>query len=205
MWLGPAPVKPYTADRVIGQGRWHIYDYALGFIAGWGAHPLDIAHWGYPRIPVEYEGKGVIPADGLFDTVVNWDVKGRYDGGVAFTLKTGSDKTTFTGTEGWVATSRGGISAEPVSLLKVKIKPGEIHLLQDNHHYRNFVTSVKTRKNPASDIDSAVQSDFISHLSDICIRTGRKIKWDPIKETIIGDDQAVRMMNRARREPWGLI
>ena len=51
LWLGPAPLAPYTHDRVIGGGRWHIYDYALGFIAGWGAHPLDIAHWGYPQIP----------------------------------------------------------------------------------------------------------------------------------------------------------
>ncbi|MCX6926668.1 MAG: Gfo/Idh/MocA family oxidoreductase, partial [Verrucomicrobia bacterium] len=61
LWLGPAPVKPYTHDRVIGTGRWHIYDYAIGFIAGWGAHPLDIAHWGYPHIPVSYEGTGRIP------------------------------------------------------------------------------------------------------------------------------------------------
>ncbi|OGV63277.1 MAG: hypothetical protein A2283_15090 [Lentisphaerae bacterium RIFOXYA12_FULL_48_11] len=205
MWLGPAPVTPYTTDRVVGGGRWHIYDYALGFIAGWGAHPLDIAHWGYPHIPVEYEGTGRIPEDGLFDTVVDWDIKGRYSSGVTFTLKPGGDKTTFTGTEGWVAPSRGGITASSESLLKVKIKPDEIHLLQDNHHYLNFVKAVKTRQTPASDIDSAVQSDFISHLGDICIRTGRKIKWDTERETIVGDTEAVRMMNRARRESWGLI
>lgn len=205
MWLGPAPVTPYTTDRVIGGGRWHIYDYALGFIAGWGAHPLDIAHWGYPHIPVEYEGIGRIPNDGLFDTVVDWDVRGKYASGVAFTLKPGSDKTTFTGTEGWVAPSRGGISASSESLLKVKIKPDEMHLLQGNHHYLNFVKAVKTRQTPASDVDSAVQSDFISHLGDICIRTGRRIKWDPVKESIVGDEDAARMMNRARREPWGLI
>ena len=117
LWLGPAPVTPYTHDRVVGAGRWHIYDYAIGFIAGWGAHPLDIAHWGYPHIPVEYEGTGCIPTEGLFDTVVDWDVRGRYASGVEFTLKPGGDKTTFVGTEGWVAASRGGISAEPASLL----------------------------------------------------------------------------------------
>ncbi|MDD5522991.1 MAG: Gfo/Idh/MocA family oxidoreductase [Kiritimatiellae bacterium] len=205
MWLGPAPVKPYTTDRVVGGGRWHIYDYALGFIAGWGAHPLDIAHWGYPHIPVEYEGTGLIPKDGLFDTIVDWDVKGRYASGVEFTLKPGGDKTTFVGTEGWIAPSRGTITAEPETLLKIKIKPDEIHLLQDVHHYRNFLTAVKTRRNPASDIDSAVQSDFISQLGDIAIRTGRKIKWNLVKETIVGDKDAARMMNRARREPWGII
>jgi len=204
LWLGPAPVKPYTHDRVFGGGRWFIYDYALGFIAGWGAHPLDIAHWGYPHIPVEYEGTGVIPTEGLFDTIVHWDVRGRYAGGVEFTLKPGGDKTTFVGTEGWVAPSRGGISAEPESLLKVKIKPTEVHLLQENHHYQNFLSAVLSRKTPASDIDSAVQSDFISHLSDIAIRTGRKIKWDPKTEQIVGDEQASRMLSRALRSPWRL-
>ena len=204
MWLGPAPVTPYTHDRVFGTGRWFIYDYALGFIAGWGAHPLDIAHWGYPHIPVEYEGTGVIPTQGLFDTIVHWDVRGRYASGVEFTLKPGGDLTTFVGTEGRVAPSRGGVTAEPASLLKVKIKAEQIHLLQDNHHYQNFLNAVLSRKTPASDIDSAVQSDIISHLGDICIRTRRKIKWDEKTEQIVGDPQASRMLSRTMRAPWRL-
>jgi len=204
LWLGPAPLAPYTHDRVIGGGRWYIYDYALGFIAGWGAHPLDIAHWGYPHIPVEYHGTGRIPAEGLFDTIVDWDVRGRYANGMEFTMKTGTDATRFVGTNGWVTASRGGIRAEPAALLKVKIKPDEVHLLQDNNHYRNFLASVLARKTPASNIDSAVQSDFISHLGDIAIRTGRTIHWDPQQETIVGDETARRMMQRAMRAPWGL-
>ena len=204
MWLGPAPFKPYCRDRVFNVGRWMCYDYALGFIAGWGAHPLDIAHWGYPHIPIEYEGTGLIPTEGLYDTVVHWDVKGRYASGAEFTLKPGGDLTTFVGTEGWVAPSRGGISAEPKSLLSVKIKPDEIHLLQDSHHYRNFVNACLARTVPASDIDSAVQSDFMSHLGDICIRTGRKIRWDPKAETIVGDPEAARRLTRAMRSPWHL-
>jgi len=204
MWLGPAPVTPYTHDRVFGVGRWHIYDYAIGFIAGWGAHPLDIAHWGYPHVPVEVQGTGVIPTKGLFDTVVHWDVRGRYAGGVEFTMKAGRDKTTFVGTEGWVAPSRGGIQADPASLLKVKIRSDEVHLLQDNHHYRNFLKAVLARKTPVSDIDSAVQSDIMSHLGDIAIRTGRTIRWDPAKETIVGDEEANRMLSRAMRPPWHL-
>ena len=204
LWLGPAPLKPYTHDRVFGMGRFFIYDYSLGYIAGWGAHPLDIAHWGYPHIPVEYEGTGVIPTQGLFDTVINWDVRGRYASGVEFTLKPGGDKTTFVGTQGWIAPSRGGIIAEPASLLKTTLKPDGVHLLQDNHHYRNFLTAVLSRKTPASDIDSAVQSDFISHLGDIAIRTGRRIKWDPKAEQIVGDEGASRMLTRALRPPWAL-
>jgi len=204
MWLGPAPVAPYTRDRVFGVGRFHIYDYALGFIAGWGAHQLDIAHWGYPFIPTEYRGTGFIPTEGLFNTLAAWNVEGRYASGVELSLKDGPDSTTFVGSEGRVTASRGSISAAPASLLKVKIKPDEIHLLQDTHHYRDFIACVASRKTPVSNIDSAVQSDFISHLGDIAIRLGRTIRWDAERETIVGDETALRMMHRSLRAPWTL-
>jgi hypothetical protein len=204
LWLGPAPVTPYTHDRVLGTGRWHIYDYALGFIAGWGAHPLDIAHWGYPHIPVEYEGTGRIPTEGLFDTIVDWKVRGRYASGAEFSLETGSDLTTFKGANGWVAAGRARqtLAAEPASLLRVQLKPEEQHLVRENNHYLDFVKCVLTRRTPVSDIDSAAQSDFMSHLGDIAIRAGRRIRWDPEKETIVRDDAAERMMRRAMRAPW---
>jgi predicted dehydrogenase len=204
LWLGPAPRAAYTHDRVIGEGRYFVYDYSLGFIAGWGAHPLDIAHWGYPHIPVEYEGTGLIPAHGLFDTVVDWQVTGRYESGVLFTLEAGPDSTTFVGTEGQVTASRAGISATPESLLRVRVGPDQVRLLQDTHHHRDFVTCVRDRTTPVSDIDSAVQSDFISHLSDMAIRTGRRVVWDPVSETVVGDEELRRMMTRPLRPPWRL-
>jgi glucose-fructose oxidoreductase len=202
MWLGPAPKTPYCPARI--RGRWHIYDYAIGFIAGWGAHPLDIAHWGYPHTPVEYTGTGRIPTTGLYNTVLDWDIKGKYESGVTFTLKAGRDKTTFTGTEGWISASRGKADASKPELLKTKVKPNEVQLLQDTNHGRNFLKACKSRKTPASDIDSAVQSDFMSHLGDIAIRTGDTIKWDPKKETIVGNEKASRMLTRAMRAPWKL-
>jgi hypothetical protein len=51
----------------------------------------------------------------------------------------------------------------------------------------------------------AVYSDAISHLSDIAIRTRRRIKWDPKAESIVGDDQARRMLTRALRAPWQVV
>jgi hypothetical protein len=89
-------------------------------------------------------------------------------------------------------------------LLKIRTKPGEKHLLQENHHYRDFLNCVRSRRTPVSNIDSAVQSDFISHLADIAIRSQRKIRWDPDKETIVGDEAAARRMTRAMRGPWTL-
>ena len=89
-------------------------------------------------------------------------------------------------------------------LLKIKIKPDAIRLSHDSDHYRDFISCVRTRKTPVSNIDSAAQSDFMSHLGDIAIRTGRTIRWDPATETSIGDEAAARMTRRAPRAPWSL-
>ena len=202
LWLGPAPVTPYTHDRVFGGGRWHIYDYALGFIAGWGAHPLDIAHWGYPHIPVEYEGTGRIPTEGLFDTVVDWDVRGRYASGVEFTLKAGRGQDDLRGHQ----RLGGGVARRHHRRARVPAQ-GEDQAGRDppapgQPPLPRFPGLRAHPRTPVSNIDSAVQSDFMSHLGDIAIRTGRKIQWDPEKETIVGDEAAARMMRRAMRAPW---
>jgi glucose-fructose oxidoreductase len=207
MWLGPAPMALYTKDRCTNLGAYHIYDYALGFIAGWGAHPLDILQWGYDTHLAgqgEFEGTGVIPGEGLFNTVMNWDVRIQYANGLKITFKPGSNSTQFVGTEGWVRIWRRGIDAHPKSLLKSTIAPDEIHLLESARHDQNFLDCVKRRSETVSPIEAAVWSDVISHLSDIAVRTGRKIRWDPKKEVIIGDEQASRMLTRPMRSPWRL-
>ena len=220
-WTGPAPKAAYTVDRCTKFGTYHIYDYALGFIAGWGAHPLDIAQWGNDTddtAPVYYEGKGEIPSEGLYDTTATWDINCEYANGIKMRFmdwriaepivsgyrKFAGHGTTFFGTEGWVSVDRGGIYASKPSLLKIKLKPNDVHLYQSNDQFGNFIECVKTRTKTISPVGAAVQSDIISHLSDICIRTGRPIRWDPKKEEIINDPQASTMLNRSCRSPWSV-
>lgn len=225
MWLGPAPVKPFNTDRCLRtdglKGGYHIYDYAIGFIAGWGAHPLDIAQWGNNTdhtAPVLYEGKGRLPTDGLFDTTLDWNINCTYENGVKMRFMSYSiarpvvskyrpwndHGTTFIGTKGWVSVDRAGIYADPHELLALTLKPTDIHLYKSNNHYANFARCVISRKDPISPIEAAVQSDFISHLSDIVVRTKRSIKWDPKNEKIIGDKDAERYTTRTMRSPWHL-
>ena len=44
-WTGPAPLNSYCPDRVTNNSSWFQYDYSIGFLAGWGAHPLDVLVW----------------------------------------------------------------------------------------------------------------------------------------------------------------
>ena len=206
-WLGPAPRAPYTKDRCVAPGTYFIYDQSIGYLAGWGAHPLDIMVWGSDADlagPMTVEGTGVIPDEGLYDTVIHWDMKIQMADGVRMTFKPGGDSTKFIGPDGWVRIWRGGIDAEPKSLLQSKIGPADVHLLESPRQDQNFVDAVKSRKKAVSPLDHAVRSDIISHLCDIAIRTKRKITWDPKKEMIVNDPAASRRLSRPMRAPWTL-
>jgi len=206
-WIGPAPMAPYTADRCDPPGTYWIYDYSIGYLGGWGAHPLDIMVWGSNADlagPMEFEGTGEIPKEGLYDTVFNWDVKVKMSDGVKMTFLPGGDSTKFIGPDGWVRIRREGIDAEPKSLLESKIGPDEVHLIESPRQDQNFVDSVKSRQPAVSPVDHAVRSDIISHMSDIAVRTGRKITWDPGKNEIVDDAEATRMLSRPMRAPWTL-
>jgi len=227
-WLGPAPWAPYTyercASRAMGTlGMWtFIHDYSLGGLGGaWGVHPVDIAQWGNGTDdtgPVEIQGTGVIPADGLADTAIEWEVEHIYANGVKMihmNTKTALKRAEqfsrhnglgilFLGDEGWILVEREFIDAEPKSLLTATIGPDEIRLPRSNNHRRNFIECVKSRQQTICPVDTAVRSDTICHLDDIAIRLSRKLQWDPKEEVFINDEQANRMLSRPMRSPWHL-
>jgi len=216
LWLGPAPWAPYTYQRCRPWSReesysiwYHISDYCLGGIGGyWGIHHLDIAQWGHGTDhtgPVEVDGMATFPVEGLANCATQWTIQITYADGVTLNYtdnKQQKQGVVFQGTEGWVYVRRGHIDAEPKSLLNSQIGPNEIQLPKSPGHQRNFIDCIKTRQQTISDIDVAVRSDTISHLTDICTRLNRKVCWDPEREEILGDPEASRMLNRAMREPW---
>jgi predicted dehydrogenase len=220
-WLGPAPLKPYTRDRSTNQWWWFISDYALGFIAGWGIHPMDIAAWGAGDKldgTVEVEGKGDFPKDGLCDTATNWRVAMRFSSGLTIQFDgtpkreewtkryphSESHGTAFEGTEGWVHVHRGLINSSPEGLVRSEIGPQGIRLDRSEGHVRNFLDCVRSRKKAVSDIDEAVRSETLCQVSEIAIRLGRKVKWDWKTETFPGDEEANRRLTRPMRAPWAL-
>ena len=48
------------------------------------------------------------------------------------------------------------------------------------------------------------RSATVCHLGNIAIRTGRKIQWDPVKETILGGAEAAKLTTKEYRPPWKL-
>lgn len=226
LWLGPAPETPFCHDRTKhSQGVWFIYDYAIGFLGGWGAHPVDQLQWWADAeglgIPVEFKTIGKVRPQDLYNTVTNWDMEAVYANGIqVHFMDTGTARrskrmpepekiskfgncTQFVGTKGWVAVSREGMVCSTEELRRKAKDPGPQRLqVSSNGHMGNFVDSVLSRKIPVSNLESAIKSDIICHMGDIGVRTGETLKWDPVKETLIGSDTAKKMMHREMRAPY---
>ncbi len=213
MWCGPAPMRTYTADLCKTPGTYWVYDYSIGYLGGWGAHPLDIMVWGSKADlsgPLVVEGTGVVPTEGLYDTVYNWDMKIKL-GEVDLIFKPGADRTKFIGTDGWIqvarATNRNDASRPELDPKNsaAPIAPEDGSLQVSTNHSANFLEAIKTRQAPVSNIADAVRSDVISLLCDIAVRTGRKITWDPVKRELVDPSpEAKAMFSRPMREPWTL-
>jgi len=211
LWLGPAQWRPYSVGIVGNCGEWgHISTFSLGWIATWGIHHVDIAQWGNDADhtgPVEVEGTGTFPPEGLYDCATAWDMTWKYANGVEVRfLDKGKRRqgVLFEGTDGWVFVERGVLEAEPKSLLQERIGPTERHFTIGTDHWGGFLDCVRTRQTPVSSIESAVRTDTVCHVNDIAMRLGRKLRWDPGAERFLDDAEANRMLTRAWRSPWHL-
>jgi hypothetical protein len=157
--------------------------------------------------PTEIVGaKGTFPPDPLWDTATEFYFEAIFANGVKMIVSNREKGgVTWEGSDGWVWANRGTHDAHPKSLLTSKIGEREVHLYRSDNHYRNFIDCVISRKETAAPVEVAHRSITICHLGNIALRLGRKkLKWDPVKEQIVGDDEAARMLSRPYRAPWKL-
>ena len=213
-WLGPAPWRPfmkYGGNAPHWDWRW-IMDYSGGQLTDWAGHHIDIAHWGLgleDTGPVEIEGEGVFPKDGIYDVPTEYKFTCKYANGVEMIVA--SDRlvpkgmgTVWYGEKGWIHVDRGRQATNPPELWNEKIGPGEMRLYESRDHQQNFLDCVKTRKKTITPIEVAYRSISVGHLGEIAMLLGRKVQWDPDKQVFVNDDVANRMLSRPMRAPWHL-
>ena len=216
MWLGQAPLAPYTEWRVhpqkdYGRPGWlRISAYGHGMITGWGSHHLDIAQWGLGTEltgPVTVEGEAVFPKEGLWDVHGDFRIEYTYADGVrliAADNNRNKQGVVFEGADGWVYVRRGFLDAEPKSLLQERIGPDEIQLYRSNDHKRNWLECIRSRRPTVAPVEVGHRSCTMCLLGSIAMRLGRKLRWDPEKEEFIDDAAANHMRSRSMRAPWSL-
>lgn len=209
MWLGPAPYTPY--NNIKCSYNWYfIYDYCIGWIGSWGVHHVDSALWGAPmfaRGPIQLEGTAVFPTEGLASTSITWKVDVQAEDGTRMVFtddRTQPHGVRFEGDRGWIHVVRGGIQAEPASLLKVVLKPSDVHLYESRSHHGNFLECIRTRRDPVSNVDAGFAATVMTIVSDITTRLERKLTWDWTTEQFADDDIANSMLRRPMRSPWTL-
>jgi predicted dehydrogenase len=206
-WLGPAPMVPY---RGVSHLSWrHIKDYGCGGLTDWGAHHIDIAHWGLGLEytgPVEIEGIGSWPTEGLFDVVTNHDIRCTYANGIKMRISNQGLRggATWYGENGWIHVNRGGYYASTEDILKEVIGPDEIHLYKSKDHKQNFLDCVKSRQQTIAPAEVGHRTVSIALLGEIAMITGRKLDWDPVNEKFNNDPEANRLLERPIRGTWNI-
>ena len=203
MWLGPAPWRPYN-PQIAFKGFRMFRDYSGGGMTDWGAHHFDLGQWALGMDtsgPVE-----IIPPDGKEHKWLTY----RYACGAKMyhnsPLTDGGVQ--FIGSEGkiWILGVSNRNRSTPPGLCKIfKRRGGEILFEYDaKDHSDNFLECVRSRQRPNADIEIGCRTVTVCHLGNIAYWLGRPIRWDPAREEIIGDEEANRWLDRAKREPWAI-
>lgn len=73
---------------------------------------------------------------------------------------------------------------------------------QHGPHVRNFLDCVKSRKRPNADVEAGHHANVACRLGNISYRVGRRLEWDGVKEQVVGDPEANRLVVGTYREPW---
>jgi predicted dehydrogenase len=198
LWLGPAPWRPF--NKGIHPYSWREYrDYSGGQMTNWGSHHFDIVQWALDMDnsgPVE-----VVPPDGKDVKLLTY----RYANGVnvyhgGFTGK--GSGILFTGARGKIWVSRSYLRAEPEEILKQPTGLGEVHLYRSKNHHDNWMECIRSRQRPICDVEVGCRSVTVCHVGNLAYWLKRPLKWDPVKEEFVGDDEANRWLDRPKRAPW---
>ncbi len=197
--------------------NWH--EYSGGKLTDWGAHHVDIACWAIGasetgpskitpvsyKLPVEYKDGHPTVAD-RYNAATNFEIHAAMPNDVLMVITSeGDNGILFEGTEGRFFVNRGKITGKPVEELKSKPLPeGAIEAIYggkvSENHTENFTAAMKSRKQPISDVWTHNRMLEICHLSNIAMRLGRPLAWDPVARVIVGDDQANSFLSRESRK-----
>ena len=194
MYCGPSPLKPFVRERTGGTHRCY-WDYEGGGLSDMGQHYFDPVQWTYGKddtSPVEITPHAP-PQHPEVTGMWGW-VELKYADGLTFVFDS----------KEW------GKPYDRQAARKLKLEDlpendrAKVAGMPDPAPLVTFAEAVKTRKTPGGGPEAAHRCAALLHLANIAIRVGRKIQYDPVKEQIIGDEQANRLVNQPMRAPWHL-
>lgn len=206
-WCGPSEMLPYMRARHHRWWRWHTA-FGGGNLMDWIGHHNDIAHWGMgyeSSGPVELEAKGWTRAsEPAYDTPVDYEIHSKYpDGKMGIISTKFRQGVKWIGENGWVWVNRGQIEASNPEWLKDGFEGGDWKAYRSPGHQRNFIDCAKEgRSDTAAPAENGHRSITPGHLGWVSAGVGRKLKWDPVSETINGDEEASAKLMAMNYREW---
>ncbi|MEE4114810.1 MAG: Gfo/Idh/MocA family oxidoreductase [Marinilabiliaceae bacterium] len=197
MWLGPAPYKPYNAERVHSNFRGY-WDYDGGGLGDMGQHYIDPVQYMLGKdntspISVEVDAPQQHP-----DAVGSWRrIEYTYEDGCKIILdgeNKDADAAYIEGPNGKIF--KGFRSTIPDIQKLVNTLP------EPEPQIGIFSDSVRTRQKFALNETNGHRSCTIVNMGIVAVRLGRNLKFDPVAQRFIDDEGANRLINQPMRGPW---
>lgn len=209
--------------------RWW-YEYSGGKLTDWGAHHVDIATWAIgmdksgPTEVIPVMAKHPVPLkngmptlDDAYNVASEFEIHAFFPGDIQMIIRDKPDPNGpkmpegngifFEGDKGTLFVSRGSLRGE--AAVALKDKPMSEDLIKKlykgktpGNHMANFIQCVRDRGEPVSDVHTHNRAMTTCHLANIAIRLDRKLKWDAVKEEIVGDSDANGWLKREQRKGY---
>jgi predicted dehydrogenase len=212
--------------RWFSNFRW-FWDYAGGMMTDWGVHLLDIVQGGMNEEQPKYisasGGKWYLTDNR--ETPDTLKVTYEYESGWIATYENRNNNgqsmfkkpygILFYGTNGTLFADR----SEYFILPEMKAdepgssKAAKVPLMQATsmrsvssgnfNHWKNFVSCIKSREKPASDIEVCYKSTATCLLGNVALRSGERLEFDTANQTL-RHANLNKWLTREYREPWKL-
>jgi len=230
MWTGPAPMRPYNS--LVHPRRWRAFmEYGNGIMGDMCIHMLDMIRWmlelGWPKsisstggILIDKDSKANI-ADTQLATFDFGDLKmvwqhrswghpndGKYPWGATIYGDKGTLKVSVMGYdftplgEGQAVHRDVTYELEQYPEDKTE-KDLEKHVAPAiRHHMKDLLRNIASRGKPVADIEQGYISTTSCILANNAMKLGRTLTWDAMKQQVVRDDEANKLLRRPYRTPW---
>ena len=176
--------------------------------------PLSVEPVSY-SLPVPF-ANGYPKVDDCYNTVTAFMIRCMFANGVEMIIRHDTDNgILFEGEKGRFFVNRGKLVGKPAEWLKddpiapdvlTKLRKGKPDFMEAGNpwsrHMANFVSCIKDRSMPISDVFTHHRAATTCHLANIAIRLGRKLTWNSETQHISGDDEADAWQSRPQRKGY---
>jgi len=223
MFLGPLPMRPFN-PTIVASAYEHcsFMDISGGWLPGMAPHIIDLPIWALDLpLPSQVScagGRFIIDDCGdapevqevLFrypNLVMTWmhNLANSYgfdfQGGGGMARRLG---IYFHGEKATLYSDYGMHKIIPEADPKATLELPKPSIPPSVGHHRELLDAIKSRQQPSCNVAYHHRVNIPCCLANLSYKVGRSVQFDPVKETVIGDEVAARLLTPTYREPWSL-